>query len=171
MQGLRLLPGEREGEDGRDCRVVGAVVYSTATDIVIGIVAGGATALGALLLVGLARARRHATSGPSTPVTEVVQDLNSRIEEMGRELTDALERAREETRRSRALGELAGSIDLEDVLRRTLDAAGAIPGADAAIVTIQGANGDPVTLTVGLSEQGSKTTRSDTRSQVDASVR
>ena len=153
MQGLRLLPGEREGEDGRDCRVVGAVVYSTATDIVIGIVAGGATALGALLLVGLARARRLATSGSSAPMTEVVQNLNSRIEEMGRELSDALERAREETRRSRALGELAGSIDLEDVLRRTLDAAAAIPGADAAIVTVQGSNGDPVTLSVGLSEQ------------------
>ena len=83
---------------------------------------------------------------------EVVQDLNSRIEEMGRELTDALERAREETRRSRALGELAGSIDLEDVLRRTLDAAAAIPGADGAVVTVQGSNGDPVTVSVGLND-------------------
>ena len=131
--------------------VVDAVVLSTATNAVIAIVAAGATTLATLLLVGLARQRRAATAG--APVTEVVQDLNIRIEEMGRELTDALERAREETRRSRVLGELAGSIDLEDVLRRTLDAAAAIPGADGAIVTVQGSNGDPVTLAVGLSEQ------------------
>jgi diguanylate cyclase (GGDEF)-like protein len=134
--------------------VVNAVLYSTSTDIVIGIVAGGATALAALLVIGFARVRRTAALGSGgAQVTEVVQDLNSRIEEMGRELSDALERAREETRRSRALGELAGSIDLEDVLRRTLDAAAAIPGADGAVVTVQGTNGDPVTVAVGLTDQ------------------
>ena len=36
---------------------------------------------------------------------------------------DALERAREESRRGRSLGELAGSIDLDEVLTRTLEAA------------------------------------------------
>jgi diguanylate cyclase (GGDEF)-like protein len=81
------------------------------------------------------------------------QDLDTRLAELERELAEAVERAREETRRSRALGQLAGSIDLEDVLRRTLDAAAAIPGADGAVVTVQGVNGDPITLATGLSDQ------------------
>src|SRR5205085_116279 len=65
-------------------------------------------------------------------LTTVVNDLDARIEAMQREISTAVERAQEESRRSRYLGEVGGSIDLDEVLRRTLDAAGAIPGADAA---------------------------------------
>ena len=43
---------------------------------------------------------------------------------MVRELSHALERAQEEHRRTRVLGELGGSIDLDEVLTRTLEAAG-----------------------------------------------
>ena len=54
-----------------------------------------------------------------------------------RELSEALERAQEEGRRNRFLGELGASIDLDEVLSRTLEAGGAIPGVDAAIVSIR----------------------------------
>ena len=43
----------------------------------------------------------------------------------------------EEGTRNSLLSELGGSIDLDEVLARTLDAAGALPGADAALVSIR----------------------------------
>ncbi|MER3487319.1 MAG: hypothetical protein C4307_00575, partial [Chloroflexota bacterium] len=92
-----------------------------------------ATLLVSLGLWRLARARRPASE---ERMAELVAELDRRLEEMGRELTTALERAREEARRSRALGELSSSIDLDEVLRRTLDAASALPGADAALVSV-----------------------------------
>src|SRR5437588_9291167 len=79
--------------------------------------------------------------------------MNDRMEAMARELTGAVERAEEEGRRSRTLGELGGSIDLDEVLSRTLEAAGAVPGADAALVSMQGPDGKPIVATLGLSAQ------------------
>ena len=67
--------------------------------------------------------------------------LNARMDELGRELAGALERAEEEGRRSRIFGELAGSIDLDEVLSRTLEAAGALEHADAALVMLPDAQG------------------------------
>jgi diguanylate cyclase (GGDEF)-like protein len=69
---------------------------------------------------------------------------------MQRDMATAVERAQEENRRSRYLGEVAGSIDLDEVVRRTLDAAGAIPGVDAAAITVLGPEGDFVTTQIGL---------------------
>jgi diguanylate cyclase (GGDEF)-like protein len=65
---------------------------------------------------------------------------------MTRELACAVER-------SRALGELGGSIDLDEVLSRTLEAAGAVPGADAALVSMQDLDGKPLVVTLGLSAE------------------
>ena len=79
--------------------------------------------------------------------------MNERIESMARELTGAVERAEEEGRRGRVLGELGASIDLDEVLSRTLEAAGAVPGADAALVSMQGPDGKPLVVTLGLSAE------------------
>src|SRR5438093_9585573 len=79
--------------------------------------------------------------------------MNRRIDEMARELTGAVERAEEEGRRGRTLGEIGGSIDLDEVLSRTLEAAGAVPGADAALVSMQGPEGKPFVATLGLSTE------------------
>jgi diguanylate cyclase (GGDEF)-like protein len=62
-------------------------------------------------------------------------------------------RDREELRRSCTLAELSASIDLDEVLSRTLDAAGAVPGADAALVSMQGPDGKPLVVTRGLSAE------------------
>jgi diguanylate cyclase (GGDEF)-like protein len=104
-----------------------------------------------MLVLGLAflLSRRPGADGRAE---SLVHDLESRMEAMRRELADALEETREETRRSRVLGELAGSIDLDEVVRRTLDAAGALPGADAALVTVVDTDGEPKTVASGLSE-------------------
>jgi diguanylate cyclase (GGDEF)-like protein len=120
------------------------------TGILIGISAGlGALAL---LLLGLLVVRRRRESSAEERVAEVVASLNARMDELGRELAHALERAEEESRRSRIFGELTGSIDLDEVLSRTLDAATALDDADAAMAMLPDpAEGKPVVATLGLS--------------------
>ena len=120
------------------------------TTILIGISAG----LGALvlLLLGLLVVRWRSGSSADERVAEVVASLNTRMDELGRELQGALERAEEEGRRSRIFGQLAGSIDLDEVLSRTLETAGALHGADAALVLLPDPEeGKPVVATLGLS--------------------
>ena len=83
----------------------------------------------------------------------LVSEMNTRMEGMVRELSEALERAQEEGRRNRFLGELGRSIDLDEVLSRTLEAGGAIPGVDAALVSIRDGDDKPIVATLGLSAE------------------
>jgi diguanylate cyclase (GGDEF)-like protein len=118
--------------------------------ILIGISAG----LGALvvLLVALLVLRWRSDNSTDERVAEVVAGLNARMDELGQELAGALERAEEEGRRHRIFGELAGSIDLDEVLSRTLEAAGALEGADAALIMLPDPQGGkPLVATLGLS--------------------
>jgi diguanylate cyclase (GGDEF)-like protein len=120
------------------------------TTLLVGI----SVALGALvvLLLVLLVVRWRSDRQTDERVAEVVQSLNARMDELGRELQGALERAEEEGKRSRIFGELAGSIDLDEVLARTLEAAGALDGADAALVRLPDAQGGkPLVATLGLS--------------------
>jgi diguanylate cyclase (GGDEF)-like protein len=120
------------------------------TSILIGISVG----LGALvvLLLALLVVRWRSDNSADERVAEVVASLNARMDELGRELAGALERAEEEGRRSRIFGELAGSIDLDEVLSRTLEAAGALEGADAALIMLPDPQaGKPLVATLGLS--------------------
>ncbi|MGB2875530.1 MAG: GGDEF domain-containing protein [Gaiellaceae bacterium] len=121
----------------------------TTTTILVGIGA----ALATLALISLAlfvRARRR-TRGGEQHMLALVSEMNSRIETMVRELSESLERAHEEGRRNRSLAELAGSIDLDEVLSRTLEAGGALPGVDAALVSIADGDEKPIVATLGLS--------------------
>jgi diguanylate cyclase (GGDEF)-like protein len=120
------------------------------TTILIGITVG----LGALvvLLLALLVVRWRSDNSTDERVAEVVASLNARMDELGRELAGALERAEEEGRRSLIFGELAGSIDLDEVLSRTLEAAGALEDADAALVMLPDpTGGKPLVATLGLS--------------------
>jgi diguanylate cyclase (GGDEF)-like protein len=120
------------------------------TTLLIGICA----VLGALvlLLVGLLIARRRRSASADLRFGEVVESLNTRMDELSRELQGALERAEEEGRRGRLFSQLSGSIDLDEVLSRTLEAAGALEGADAALVLLPDpADGKPLVATLGLS--------------------
>jgi diguanylate cyclase (GGDEF)-like protein len=120
------------------------------TTVLIGISVG----LGALvvLLLALLVVRWRSDNSTDERVAEVVASLNARMDELGRELAGALERAEEEGRRSRIFGELAGSIDLDEVLSRTLEAGGALEHADAALVMLPDPNGGkPLVATLGLS--------------------
>jgi diguanylate cyclase (GGDEF)-like protein len=119
------------------------------TAIVIGLGAAIAALLLVLvlLLVGMRRLRREGDER----VAAAVGDLSARMESMVAELHGSLERANEEGRRNRFLSELAGSLDLEDVLGRVLDAAVDAASADAAMLTFEERAGAPVATTLGLS--------------------
>jgi diguanylate cyclase (GGDEF)-like protein len=115
---------------------------------------GISVGLGALvvLLLALLIVRWRSDRKTDEHVAEVVGSLNARMDKLGRELAGALERAEEEGRRSRIFGELAGSIELDEVLSRALEAAGALDGADAALVMLPDAQGGkPLVATLGLS--------------------
>jgi diguanylate cyclase (GGDEF)-like protein len=87
-------------------------------------------------------------------LTQVVRELESRMDDMVRELTGALEQSQIEGQRTQMLGELAGSIDLDEVLTRVLEAAGSIEGVDAALVTLTPQpGGQPIVATLGLSAE------------------
>jgi diguanylate cyclase (GGDEF)-like protein len=118
------------------------------------VLVGIASALAMLVavLVALLVARRSRPAADEN-LALAVAEMNDRMASMVRELSTAVERAEEEGRRSRVLGELAGSIDLDEVLSRTLEAAGAVPGADAALISMTSSEGKPLVATLGLSSE------------------
>jgi diguanylate cyclase (GGDEF)-like protein len=124
--------------------------------VTIALVALG-SALGTLVVVLLAQwvARRRRSEAPGDEhFAQAVERLEARMDRMTNELTGALEQAQVEGRMNRQLGELAGTIDLDEVLTRVLQAAGAIPGADAALVTLAPTpGGQPIVATLGLSAE------------------
>jgi diguanylate cyclase (GGDEF)-like protein len=122
-------------------------------------VAAVASALGTLLLVLLVqwafgrRRRRRRTTGDEH-FAQAVERLETRMDRLAKDVIGAVEQAQVEGRRNRQLGELAGTIDLDEVLTRVLQAAGAIPGADAALVSLTPApGGQPIVATLGLSTE------------------
>jgi diguanylate cyclase (GGDEF)-like protein len=124
----------------------------TATTALVAVGAAAAV-LALVLLVVLVRSRSRGSGGGQQQVLTLVSEMNTRMEGMVRELSEALERAQEEGRRNRFLGELGASIDLDEVLSRTLEAGGAIPGVDAAIVSIRDGVDKPIVATLGLSAE------------------
>jgi diguanylate cyclase (GGDEF)-like protein len=122
--------------------------------VIIALVAVGA-ALAAILFTLFAQwIARRSNRDSDERLTQVVRELEARMDEMVRELTGALEQAQVEGQRNRQLGELAGTIDLDEVLTRVLEAAGSIPGCDAALVSLTPSPaGQPIVATLGLSAE------------------
>jgi diguanylate cyclase (GGDEF)-like protein len=119
------------------------------------VVVAAASVLGTLLIVTITLALVSRVRRDSERRVEAVSDeLSARTEQLLGELHGAVERAREDGRRSRALGELGGSIDLDEVLARTLEAACAVSGVDAALVNVAAEISEPpIVATLGLSEE------------------
>lgn len=113
-------------------------------------------ALGACVIVlgafVVALSRRASRRGDER-VGKVVSALEARLDELARDLAGAVERAEEEARRSRFLGGIAGSIDLDEVLERTLEAAASLPGADAALIRVETADGEPTVAAHGIPQE------------------
>jgi diguanylate cyclase (GGDEF)-like protein len=117
------------------------------TTIVIACAAALFAAALAVTIFVLGRRSRAATDAK---LLEVASELDARMGAMVRDLSAALERAQAETRRTRVLGELAGSIDLDEVLARTLAAAGELEGVDATVISIPVEGGEPLVAAAGL---------------------
>ena len=105
------------------------------------VVIGLAAALAACVAVAVWLSRLLAER-PAEPadarLDAVVEALESRMAELSRELNDAVGRAEEEGRRNRFLAQIASSLELEDVLGSTLEAALTLEHVDAALVHVDG---------------------------------
>jgi diguanylate cyclase (GGDEF)-like protein len=100
----------------------------------------------ALLLLVL-RTRQRETRRFETALRE----SSTRVEGLLSGITGSFELARVETDRARRLSEIGATIDLDEVLQRTLEAIGELPIVDAAMIVLPDA-GKPVVATMGLSE-------------------
>jgi diguanylate cyclase (GGDEF)-like protein len=100
-----------------------------------------------VLLLRRSPARPQARNGRHDELEQVLADLNSRMDAMSLEVSEALARTQEESRRTRVLGELGSTIDLDEVLSRTVDAAGSLRGVDAAMVKLTGSDEEPTAAT------------------------
>jgi len=104
------------------------------------------------LVTAIALVRRSSRRADKR-VADLIRSLNERINELAKELAGAREEAEEELRRNRVLGELGGSIDLDEVLEHILGAAASGEDADAALVWLENERGQPLVATLGLSHE------------------
>jgi diguanylate cyclase (GGDEF)-like protein len=122
-----------------------------ATTAVIAVVAF--VAVTALLTFLLVRRLSQPAQDPNERLVRAVDEMRHRMDELSSDLSEALERAERESRRNRLFGELGGSIDLEELMDRVLDAAIEIPGFDAAMIVVEGQGGTPTIVTRGMTAQ------------------
>ena len=131
----------RAGKWGRD-------ISSGAT---IGIVIA-ATALVGLVLVAYLVLRGQPRTRDDRLV-QAVDEMRSRMDDLGRDLSDALERAERESKRNRFLSDLGGSVEFEELLDRVLDAVLEVPGFDAAMVSLEDPGGTATVATRGMTAE------------------
>src|SRR2546423_12731231 len=101
---------------------------------------GLAVALGVCALVALdmfRRLRRGNSRHVEEQVAATVETLEARLDELAQELSSAVKKAEEEAERNRFLGQIAATIDLDDAIGSTLQAAAALPKVDAAVVELE----------------------------------
>ena len=106
-----------------------------------------------LLTIVLVRRAGGGATKPDNELARAVDEMRLKMDELSHDLSEALERAERESRRNRLFGELGGSIDLEELMDRVLDAAMKIPGFDAAMIVVEGEGGGPTVVTRGMTPQ------------------
>ena len=114
------------------------------------LIACGAALAVTVLVAAFYLLGRRTGAAADAKLYAVAAQIDERMQAMVQDLSDALERAQEENRRSRVLGELGGTIDLDEVLTRTLEAAGALGGVDAAVVSMAIEGEQPLVASMGL---------------------
>ena len=101
----------------------------------------------------IAQRRGHAPAGRDDRLVQAVDDMRTRMDDLGRDLSEALERAERESKRNRFLSDLGSSIEFEELLERILDAALEVPGFDAALVVLEEAGGTSAMATRGMTPE------------------
>ena len=115
-----------------------------------------AAVVAAAVLVGLFVSRRSAREKPpNEELVRAVDEMRTKMDELAGGLSEALQRAEQESRRNRLFGELGNSIDLEELMDRVLDAAMEIEGIDAAMMVVERPDGGPAVVTRGMTAQES----------------
>ncbi|MGH3023367.1 MAG: diguanylate cyclase [Gaiellaceae bacterium] len=117
----------------------------TATWIAVGFAVGaaGLALVASLVVLGL-EARRGRSGG---------EGRGSASSAAGEDLAGALADAREEGRRARRLAEIAATLDLDEVLRRTLEEAAGTAGVEAALMAVHREEDEPLVASTGLSAE------------------
>ena len=101
----------------------------------------------------IAQRRGRAPAGRDDRLVQAVDDMRTRMDDLGRDLSEALERAERESKRNRFLSDLGTSIEFEELLERILDAALEVPGFDAALVVLEEAGGTSAMATRGMTPE------------------
>jgi diguanylate cyclase (GGDEF)-like protein len=110
-----------------------------------------AAALAALVVVVLGGVvGRRARAESEERIAAALRDVGLRMDTLAEELSTALELAREDGMRVRALGDLGGTLDLDEALARTVEAATCVRGIDAAVVRATGLDGTPLVAASGV---------------------
>jgi len=107
---------------------------------------GVALLLAAGAAVGLWRAR----SSADARVADAVSRLAAGMHETMREFAEAVETAEATARAERFVGELAASLDVDEVMERTLKAAAAIPGVEGALIDTGSVDDAVVSAVIGM---------------------
>ena len=112
--------------------------------------------VGVVALVLLLRLRGRTSREVEEQVAATMETLEARLDELTQELTSAVRRAEEETRRSRFLAQIGTTIDLDEALGSTLEAASALPRVDAAVVELEPTGDEEERLlgSVGFGDEG-----------------
>ena len=114
------------------------------------VLASGAVLAATALAIAVFLLGRRSQGSADQRLAAVAAQIDDRMQAMVRDLSEALQRAQEETRRSRVLLELGGTIDLDEVLTRTLEAAGALAGVDAVVISVRVEGKEPLVAAFGL---------------------
>jgi diguanylate cyclase (GGDEF)-like protein len=105
----------------------------TTTLIACGSALAATLVVAAVFLLG-----RRSRGSAEAKLNAVAAEIDERMQSMVGDLAEALERAQEENRRTRVLGDLSGTIELDEVIARTLDATASLRGVDAVVVSVDG---------------------------------
>ena len=98
----------------------------------------------AVVLAVILNRRSSSRSAPQNEeLVRAVDEMRTKMDELAGGLSEALERAEQESRRNRLFGEIGNSIDLEELMDRVLDAAMEIEGIDAAMMVVERQDGAP----------------------------
>jgi diguanylate cyclase (GGDEF)-like protein len=114
------------------------------------LIAIGASAAALAVLALLAVKGRRARRATEERLSRALGEIGGRMDALAEDLSEALVRVAEGGKRARTLGELTFSIDLDEVLARTVEAAGELPGVDASIVRTAAADGGSYVAALGV---------------------
>ena len=118
------------------------------------VLVGAAVAVAVVLVAAVLMRRRAETRPqPNEQLVRAVDDMRVRMDSLARDLSEALDRAERESRRNRLFGELGGTVDLEELMDRVLDATMEIEGVDASMMMVEAQGGNPAVATRGMTAE------------------